>query len=168
VQTPYVVAVTDIVVREWHESDGDDVWRLHHLGNEQTGWHGSTDHIAFDDLRQIRSHYFDSGGTFLLAEIDGLVVGMGGLDVRADRVGEVRRMRVDPQYQRRGIASALLARLEQYAVRAGIAKLVLDTLVTNEPAQLLYTSHGYVVVGDIVVHGYDSLLMEKTLSAGDS
>jgi ribosomal protein S18 acetylase RimI-like enzyme len=160
--------VTDVLVREWCESDSDDVWRLHHLGNEQTGWHGSTDHIAFDDLREIRSHYFDGGGTFLIAETDARVVGMGGLDLKADRVGEVRRMRVDPEFQRRGIASALLARLEEYAVRAGMAKLVLDTLVTNAPAQLLYAAHGYVVVGDVVVHGYDSLLMEKTLRAVDS
>jgi acetyltransferase len=48
-------------------------------------------------------------------------------------------------WQAKGIAQALLARLERQAAAAGVRKMVADTLVANEPMRALATRAGYSI-----------------------
>jgi GNAT superfamily N-acetyltransferase len=61
---------------------------------------------------------------------------------------DVAKMLVRPDMRRRGIARALMMKLEAIARSAGRTLLTLDT-VTGSAAEPLYTSLGYVTVGVI-------------------
>jgi ribosomal protein S18 acetylase RimI-like enzyme len=52
-----------------------------------------------------------------------------------------------PQYRRRGIATELLNRAAQRAHKLGADTLFLEVDETNDPAQALYTSWGFIAVG---------------------
>lgn len=57
--------------------------------------------------------------------------------------GELKRMFVDPSARGRGVAGALLTRIEVDAVSRGISEIVLETGDLHDAAQALYTRHGY-------------------------
>lgn len=93
------------------------------------------------------------GGGFLIGHLDGRAVAMGGwhfLDgvppVPADRAAEIRRMYVDPEVRRRGVARALLLALEEDAARAGADLMVLETGRPQTEAIAFYERCGYVEV----------------------
>jgi len=88
----------------------------------------------------------------LVAELDGEVVGNAGLHP----VGPQARRRhvmmlgiaVAPAAQRRGVGSALLGALCDYADRwAGVLRLELEVYTDNAPAIALYRKFGFVVEG---------------------
>lgn len=55
----------------------------------------------------------------------------------------VDALAVAPDFRRRGVARALLARAEDAAATAGLAGVSLDTGLHNEPARALYEGAGY-------------------------
>lgn len=116
-----------------------------------------------DDLDAIEGTYLDGSGEFLVAVTDGRIVGMGALLRRSADVGEIKRMRVDPDVQRRGIGRSLLTALELRARQCGYRRLVLDTTAGQQGAQRLYESFGYVRVGESIVAGFRVYLYEKEL-----
>jgi putative acetyltransferase len=63
---------------------------------------------------------------FFIARVDGAAVGCGGVALFAD-LAEVKRMYVRPAARGRGIADALLARLEAVTRSAGLTRLCLET-----------------------------------------
>ena len=69
---------------------------------------------------------------------------------------------VADEWQARGIAQALLARLEQQAVVAGIRKMVADTLIANEPMRALATRAGYSINANR--EDFELVRLEKVLT----
>ncbi|MCQ2462030.1 MAG: ribosomal protein S18-alanine N-acetyltransferase [Clostridia bacterium] len=53
-----------------------------------------------------------------------------------------------PEYRRRGIADALLKRIEQTAIKENAEFLTLEVRKSNAAAISLYDSHGFVKVGE--------------------
>lgn len=86
---------------------------------------------------------FDPPGTFLVAEVDALAIGCGGLRPAADGVGEIKRMYVDPVARGRGVARALLAALVAHARDHGMLRLQLETGTEQPEAVALYESEGW-------------------------
>ena len=89
-------------------------------------------------------------GRFFLARIDDSPVAMGGWRWRPDvrpwglsPAAEVKRMYVAPAARRRGVARAVLDRLEDSAREAGAAVIVLETGTAQPEAIALYTGQGY-------------------------
>lgn len=82
----------------------------------------------------------------------GGVVGTGSLVLAPMPNGrhraEVAKLLVRPDAQGRGLGRALLSALEDQARALGRRTLVLDT-VSGSPAQALYESAGWIVVGQI-------------------
>jgi GNAT superfamily N-acetyltransferase len=85
-----------------------------------------------------------------VAEISGVVVGMAGLrllptvcDPRP--YAELTELYVSAAYRRRGVATALLAHIEQIACAAGANELVLLTAWHNSGAHRLYHTCGYAL-----------------------
>lgn len=68
---------------------------------------------------------------------------------------------VADEWQARGIAQALLARLERQAAAAGIQKMVADTLVANEPMRALATRAGYSI--SVNREDFDVVRLEKVI-----
>ena len=64
-------------------------------------------------------------------------------DASATARGELKRMFVDPSARGRGVAAALLTRIESDAVARGIREIVLETGDLHDAAQSLYMRHGY-------------------------
>lgn len=60
------------------------------------------------------------------------------------RTGEIRRLFVTADRRRRGLASAVLAALEQHALELGYTRLRLETGDRQDPAVALYAARSSV------------------------
>ena len=79
---------------------------------------------------------------FFLARLDGVAVGCGGVALFGT-FGEVKRMYVRENVRGRGIAQALLARIEAEAQSRGYAVLRLETGERQPAAIRVYERAGY-------------------------
>jgi putative acetyltransferase len=79
---------------------------------------------------------------FFLARLDGQAVGCGGVALFSD-FAEVKRMYVRDAARRRGVAAAILARLEAEARGAGLSWLRLETGDNQIAAMQLYARAGF-------------------------
>jgi len=81
---------------------------------------------------------------FYVARDGERAVGIAALVAEADASrGELKRMFVDQAARGRGVAAALLERIEADAAARGLAEIVLETGDLHDAAQALYTRHGY-------------------------
>jgi ribosomal protein S18 acetylase RimI-like enzyme len=100
----------------------------------------------------------------LKAVADGKMVGFVAGDVRrAEDTAWIATIGVLPAYRRRGIASRLLAGVEQ---RVKEARMRLSVRISNQPAIKLYQQLGYQRVGawpGYYQDGEDALVLEKYL-----
>jgi [ribosomal protein S18]-alanine N-acetyltransferase len=90
------------------------------------------------------------------------VVAFGGIWLMVDEA-HITTFGVHPDNRRRGIGRRLLLQLAEVAVELGSARMTLEVRVSNEPAQALYRSFGFVVSGRRVAYysddGEDALVM---------
>lgn len=82
-------------------------------------------------------------GAFLIAGDEDDPAGCGALHHLDATRSEIKRMWVSPGHRRQGVASALLAGLEELALAAGRTTVVLDTHRVLVEAVALYQAHGY-------------------------
>jgi ribosomal protein S18 acetylase RimI-like enzyme len=99
-----------LTIRRVRDEDAPTLWALNALPNI-----GATADPAvplppavnppagFPDLADAVGSFVDAGGDFLVAELDGHLVGMGGVVPAADGWGEILRVRVHPAIRRRGV-----------------------------------------------------------------
>jgi putative acetyltransferase len=115
---------------------------------------------------------FEPHVRFFLAHLDGVAVACGGVAL-FDDYAEVKRMYTRPAARGRGVAKAVLRRLEDEARASGKTMLRLETGHYQPEAVGLYRSAGFISCGafghyarlparDIEV----SLFFEKPLPAG--
>ncbi|RLN71823.1 hypothetical protein BBJ28_00016121 [Nothophytophthora sp. Chile5] len=98
------------------------------------------------DLGDIEGTYIAPGGNFWVATLQSdpsLVVGMVGLEAKADGEGEVRRLFVKDTHKRLGIGRLLVVTLEKWAQMQGYRKARLMTGAMMFKARALYASAGY-------------------------
>jgi ribosomal protein S18 acetylase RimI-like enzyme len=76
----------------------------------------------------------------------------------------MKRVRVDPNHQRRGFGEAIVVRLEQRARELGASAVHLDTTTGQQPAIAMYRKLGYDEIGRGSLPRFDIVLMEKSLS----
>ena len=82
--------------------------------------------------------YYESVTDFVVAELDGHVVGCGALHVLWEDLGEVRTLAVDEAALGRGVGSALLQRLVDRARALGLRRLFCLTFETT-----FFARHGF-------------------------
>ena len=154
-------------IRRYHESDHEEVWALHNVALRAISGAHARNGPWDDDLRNVRDVYLEMGGEFLVGTQEGTIVAMGALKrLSANRV-EIKRMRVHPDFQRRGWGQAILEKLETRAAELGHGTLQLDTTVQQIAAQRLYVKNGYIETGRTKMGAFDVILYEKTLSTDD-
>ena len=83
------------------------------------------------------------GGAFVVAWLDDRAVGCGALRPLERGVGEVKRVFVERDARRRGVAGKILEQLETIAIRFGYRALRLETGLLQPEAIKLYESVGY-------------------------
>lgn len=107
-------------------------------------WRPQLTAAAIDDYhrRRVAETFVDAVlPGFLIAELDGAVVGFGNREA-----GFVDSLHVAAAGRRRGVARALMAGLEAQMRADGIALAALETDTFNEGSQGLYLALGYVEV----------------------
>ncbi|MEW6279773.1 MAG: GNAT family N-acetyltransferase [Candidatus Eremiobacterota bacterium] len=82
-------------------------------------------------------------GAFLLARLEGKAVACGAVRLLDEGTAEIKRMYTVPEARGRGLAAALLARLEQLARDLGARQVVLETGPRQREAVRLYERAGY-------------------------
>ena len=98
------------------------------------------------DMGNIQQYYIDKHQhNFWVAELNGLVVGCVGAwpDINAIESLELIRMSVDASVRRKGVATMLIAQVEQYAREERFTKVSLTTLVMMSAACSFYERCGY-------------------------
>ena len=86
---------------------------------------------------------FEDVPEFLVAELDGDVVGCGAVHVMWENLAEVRTLAVDPRQVGRGIGSVLLAALMERARDIGVKKVFCLTFRVD-----FFRAHGFVEIDD--------------------
>jgi len=107
---------------------------------------------------------------FFVADLDGLPVGCGGVAL-FDDFAEVKRMYVREIARGKGVAQAILARLEAEARAARLPVLRLETGTVQHAAMRLYERAGFKVCGAFGAYAAmpataiaTSVFMEKPLA----
>jgi RimJ/RimL family protein N-acetyltransferase len=106
-----------------------------------------------DDVRQFLRATAASGNNAVLVAADGdrlvgLATATGGVHP-AKRAAVEIGIGVLETHQGRGIGRALMAGLEDWARTAGIRRLQLPVVTSNEPAIALYRKSGFIVEGTL-------------------
>lgn len=96
------------------------------------------------DLDDIEGVYMHDDSCFWVAESRGEIVGMIGVQKFEANAGEIRRLRVDQNHQRRGIATALLKTAINHCRDHGILKVTLDTWIDRELALKAFDEFNFV------------------------
>jgi GNAT superfamily N-acetyltransferase len=150
-----------MLVREYEERDAGSIWGLHVEALSAIGalYPGPWD----DDFKRIAEVYFKPGGIFLVGELDGNIVAMGALRYIDPVTAEVKRMRIRPNLQRRGLGSLMLQALERHAALRGLWNLELDTTAEQHAARSFYEKHGYHAVEVRRAAHADQVVYKKSL-----
>jgi putative acetyltransferase len=85
---------------------------------------------------------FEPNVRFFVARVDGLAVGCGGVAI-CDDYAEVKRMYTRPMARGRGVAKAIVGRIEDEARAAGKFVLRLETGIRQQEAIGLYKAMGF-------------------------
>ena len=149
-------------IRRERAADHDAVWELHNVARLQVNAHGGNGPWD-DDLHRVEAEYIATGGEFYIGTANGRIVAMGALMRLSNDRAEIRRMRVHPDFQRRGLGRQMLSALERRAADLGFRTLVLDTTVQQVAAIQLYTQSGYRQVGTSRKGSFEVLEFEKKI-----
>ena len=142
-----------ISIRAYADNDAEPVRQLFMAVNRElapehlkTRFETYAEDSVREEIGRIRAYYLDQGGSFWVAERQGQLVGMFGLESHDDGAFELRRMYVAPAARRQGIASLMLNFAEEWCRDAGAAELRLSTSELQHAAVSLYRDCGYTLM----------------------
>lgn len=121
---------------------------------------------AHDEMsRSARDEFAPPHGGFLVLTLDGETVAGGGFRRHDVETAELKRIWTHPRRRRLGLASRVLAEIEQAARRLGYHRLYLTTGPRQPEASGLYGSVGYrrVPCRPAPADGRPALCFEKAL-----
>ena len=104
---------------------------------------------------------YESVQEFLVAELDGDVVGCGALHVLWEDLGEIRTVAVEPRMAGRGIGHAIVARLIANARTLGLERLFVLTFEKQ-----FFSHHGFVEIDGTPVEPDVFAAMLRSYDAG--
>jgi len=124
-----------IAIRPFHETDQENVIKLWEKVFPDAPPHNNP-------ARDIRTKREVQPELFLVALLEDQIVGtaMAGFDGHR---GWVYYLGVDPDYQRQGIGTSLMKRVEARLIGMGCPKLNLQIRANNTEVQSFYESLGY-------------------------
>jgi len=150
---------TEVSFRKYQPADLQPTFDLHVLAMKEIGaYSGARWDYDFDD---IEGTYL---GEFYVGELDHQIIAIGALRKISETAAEVRRVRVHPAHQRRGVGQLILDLLTRRGKEIGYTHLHLDTLPWQTAAQELYKKNGFIQTGTQLIEGWEVLLFEKDLT----
>jgi len=141
-------------IRRYITTDHDAVMFLHEFTMKHVGAYkgiGPWD----NDLGNIISNYIDNKGEFLVGLLDDNIVAMGAFKHIDHTTAEIKRMRVHPNYQRKGHGKTILHNLVNIAKNMNYKQMILETSFIQVNAQLLYKSFGFKEYKNEIIDGYN-------------
>ena len=87
--------------------------------------------------------YFESIQEFLIAEVDGKVVGCGALHVMWEDLAEIRTLATDAAWRGKGVGRALVEKLTENAQMLGISRVFCLTFEVD-----FFLGNGFTVMAD--------------------
>ncbi|MGH2484533.1 MAG: GNAT family N-acetyltransferase [Ktedonobacterales bacterium] len=155
------MSAPDITIRLFAPADQLTVRALVNAG---LGEHfGYVDPRHNPDLDDIAASYPDKGDVFVVATLDGAIVGTGALVVEDARTGRLVRMSVARERRGAGIGQALVYHLIAIARERGLERLNVETNRDWEDAKGLYRACGFTQVAQDAVSCHFAL----SLTAND-
>ena len=145
----------------YQDCDVEQIKALHRLAMEQADAYIPGPWDA--DIDTVAEVYLSGRGEFLVGLINRKIVAMGALRPVTKATGEIKRIRVHPDHQRRGLGQQILTSLESSAVALGFVQLELDTLEHQNGAIQFFQKNGYQIKGRRQFEGHQQLLLEKRL-----
>jgi putative acetyltransferase len=103
-----------------------------------------------EEIDRVADYYSERTGGFWVAADGRKIVGMFGLEPAGDDAMELRRMYVDPDARRRGIARRMLDFAEHECRRRHRRRMNLSTSELQREALALYRNAGYELVREEV------------------
>ena len=149
------------VIRQFKTHDTKEVYELHIKSMRAVGAfrEGPWD----EDFKDIETVYIKTGGDFYVGEYDGKIVAMVALKKETDDRAELKRLRVDPEFQGKGFGQRMLERIFSRAEELGFKKLELDVMPIQVPAIHLYEKNGFKKVREGDRFGFACIYYEKML-----
>ncbi len=97
------------------------------------------------DIENFEEAYLGDSdqNVFWVAQRDGAVVGMIGVQEMDEDVIEIRRLRVDAGHRRTGVGTALMEQALTYCREHSYMKIVLDVRIERGPAIELFKKFGF-------------------------
>lgn len=108
---------------------------------------GRLDPSLNPDLDDIGAYYLAAGDHFWVAEIDGQVVGCGGLVAEDGQTGRIVRVSVSKQKRGQGIGRMVVEQLVALGWQRGYQRLVVETNHDWSAALALYRRCGFQEYG---------------------
>jgi GNAT superfamily N-acetyltransferase len=103
-----------------------------------------------EEMDRVSDYYSERKGGFWVAVDGRKIVGMFGLEPSGGEAMELRRMYVDPDVRRRGIARRMLNFSERECRRRNRPRIDLSTSELQREALALYQNAGYALVREEV------------------
>ncbi len=134
--------IKKIFIRPWHEADYDNAVTLNRDAETHIGMISETGDWA-QDMEGIADTFIKSGGEFFIGTLGQKFVVMGGFKKVSSHKAEIKRMRVTPTLQGRGIGRWFLSVLETKMLESGVTTVNVSTTSKQEGALRLYSGAGY-------------------------
>ncbi len=96
-----------------------------------------------EEITRIPAYYSQRNGSFWVATSGNTIVAMFGLEQAGTGIFELRRMYVDPNFRRMGIAKTLLQYAENLVRECGARQIILSTSELQQAALSLYRNADY-------------------------
>ncbi len=115
-----------------------------------------------EEIDRISEYYRERRGSFWVAAIDSKIVGTFGLEPSGPDAMELRRMYVDPDWRRRGIAGKMLLFVEDQCRANNVRQLDLSTSEIQLEALSFYRKSGFEFVREEIAE----VANNKTIGGG--
>jgi len=102
-------------------------------------------------------------GHFVIARLEGRPIGCGALKLLGERTGEIKRVWTAEAARGQGVATKVMAALEDIARTRGLGRLLLDTNRALAAAQAMYGKLGYREIAPYNDNPYAHHWFEKRL-----
>lgn len=93
--------------------------------------------------------------TFIVAEINGIVVGYVAGFLASEGIGRIFSLAVLPAYRNRGVGGSLLKAITDIFRRMGVLEIILEVRISNIKARRFYERHGFHRTGIVENYYYD-------------
>ena len=100
--------------------------------------HNGDDHNFFDQFNKI-----DTIKNCIVISVDTIPAACGAFKELSEDIVEIKRMYTHPDFRKRGLASAIVEELENWARELGFKKAVLETSIDLKNAISVYEQSGF-------------------------